>query len=204
MKATYVLIVSIILCSTLFAQEQNKYALSFGIADNFQLSSFNGQIAAKKIINDTHQLRVFLSPSFSANNSDSNTESEEAMKTFYFSLGIGADYLRILIKNNKINLFAGPGLGISFQSNKSEHRDNTIKSTSVDNRIDLALRGVLGVEWKVTNQIGIHCEYLLIGAYIRNSGHIKSEGDMITDQPKTTSSFLSLGPGVLFGVSVYF
>lgn len=52
MRSFYIILMSLIISSTIFSQEnskkQNNYALSFGIADNFRLDKFNGEIAVKK------------------------------------------------------------------------------------------------------------------------------------------------------------
>ena len=77
MKYTLVILLSIIMCSYMYSQDSTnaKYALSFGIGNNFTLNNFDMDIAVKKIINEEHQLRLFLSPNLSTRNQDNETSN---------------------------------------------------------------------------------------------------------------------------------
>ncbi|RPH89533.1 MAG: hypothetical protein EHM72_04615 [Calditrichaeota bacterium] len=197
MKTALVLIISLLMCSTLFAQE-NKYALSFGIGDNFQLGKFAGQIAAKKIINEASQIRIFLSPNFSNEQKDEDEPKLEESGSSY-SFAIGADYMKILAVHNNIQVFAGPGASLSFGSRKMEAKLSNAEQTA--SNFGMGIRGVLGVEWLVTKQIGIHSEYALTGAY--SSNKFENSFDGVKGRNGTQSQF-SVDTHVLFGVSVYF
>jgi len=216
MKSFLIIIISLIISSPIFSQnsseKQNNYAISFGIADNFRLDSFNGEIAVKKIINETQQLRLFLSPRILTNNqedkiSGSNSTSDRELRNY--SLGMGADYLWTLIKSEDINMFGGTGLVFTYGKNYSKLTNNS--NGSKNNRetnsrfTNIGIRGTLGVEWKVTDKIGIHSEYILTGSYTWGKSESKSSTNNIDDPTHTqTSSGTSLGSGVLFGISIYF
>jgi len=215
MKSLFVVIISLIMCSFIYSQEDTtcaKYALSFGIGNNFTLRNFDMDIAVKKIIDQTHQLRLFLSPSLSNTNQENETTgslSGSDNKSLRYSLGIGADYLWILLKNEDIHMFGGTGLEFSY-GNVHEKVTSTSnmgdKSTNERNSpfINIGLRGILGVEWMVSKKIGIHSEYLLTGSYYWDKTEIKNSLNGI-DNPttKSTSWSIMLNTGVLFGLSIY-
>ncbi|MEW6004877.1 MAG: hypothetical protein AB1695_06125 [Stygiobacter sp.] len=215
MKTSFVVLMSLIICSIIYPQASlnSQYALSFGIADNFRLDKFNFDIAAKKILDENHQLRLFLSPSITSNNQeDKNNGSNYSQKNelLDYSLGVGADYLWILIKNDEINMFGGTGLIFSFgRYNKKIstvfNNGTYINSEISDPSTSIGIRGTLGVEWKVTNKIGIHSEYLFTGLYSWSKTENKNSING-TDKPIEilTSSAVGLTSGVLFGVSIYF
>ncbi len=213
MKSSFVVVMSLMFCSLIYPQDSTsnpKYALSFGIADNFQLDRFNMDIAAK-IIDDTHQLRLFLSPRISSSNEKqevSNNSQNQERELFNYSLGVGADYLWKLMTNKDINMFGGTGLIFTYGS-----RNEKVTSIATNNKAtnelnnpytNIGIRGILGVEWKVTSNIGIHSEYLVTGSYNWNKLESKSSFNGV-DNPTVTrkSSGITLGSGVLFGVSIY-
>ncbi len=218
MKSSLVIVISLIMCSLMYSQDSTKHnwALSFGIADNFRLSNFNMDIAVKKIIDDEHQLRLFLSPRISTRNQDqSTTGSNQSDKRDHveYSLGVGADYLCILTKNEDINLFTGTGLVLTYgnfkdksttnSDNGSGSTDEYINETNIPS-ISVGVRGTLGVEWKVSEKIGIHSEYLLTGSYNWTKQEQKLSVNGVDNRTVTTkSSGISLGTGVLFGISIY-
>ena len=215
MKSFFVIVMSLIMCSSIYSQEDSthpNYALSFGIANNFRLDKFNMDIAVKKIIDNNHQLRLFLSPRISTNNADneisgSNQTSESKLSNY--SIGIGADYLWTLIKNGDVSMFGGTGLVFTYGKNNRKMTSTKIngdKSFSESNApfTNIGIRGTLGVEWKVSKKIGIHSEYLLTGSYNWNKTETHSSFNGINNPTITsTSSGISLGTGVLFGVSIY-
>jgi len=214
MKSFFVILLSIIMCSIIYSQEDSansNYALSFGIADNFRLDRFNMDIAVKKIIDDTHQLRLFLSPRVSTRDDEekmSENNQTRKIELLSYSLGIGADYLWLLIASEDINMFGGTGLVLTY-GNRNEKQTANIDSNRSINETDspftnIGIRGTLGVEWKVTDRIGIHSEYLLTGSYNWNKSETKSSINDIDNPTRTiTSSGISLGSAVLFGISIY-
>ncbi len=202
------------MCSLSYSQDSTKHnwALSFGIADNFRLSSFNMDIAVKKIIDDEHQLRLFLSPRVWTNNQeqDANGSGQTSEDNrFEYSIGIGADYLWILIIEGDINMFGGTGLVFTYDNNHEKSNntfDNGDKSFNEINAstVNIGLRGALGVEWKVSEKIGIHSEYLITGSYNWRKSEQKSSLNNLANPTSTyKSSGILLGTTVLFGISIY-
>ena len=216
MKSLSIFVMSLILCSLLYSQENSsdpQYALTFGIADNFRLDRFNMDIAVKKIIDETHQLRLFLSPRVYISDDEENTnganQTQEREASSY-SLGVGADYLWILITNEDINMFGGTGLVFTYEKGNekfttiSENGDKNINERSIPTT-SAGIRGTLGVEWKVSEKIGIHSEYLLNGSYGWSESENKSSLNGINNPIVSRSSKrISLSSGVLLGVSIYF
>jgi hypothetical protein len=215
MKSLFIIFIALTIYSSSFSQDSSyvpKYALSFGIADNFTLKNFNMDIAVKKIFDNTNQLRLFLSPRISKSNQDVTTNAVNQSREeerWNYSLGIGADYLWTIIANDDISLFSGTGLVISYgrNYNKSSIGDNE-NNTTTEMKAPSAsagVRGILGVEWKVNKNIGIHCEYLVAGYYSWNKTE-NSVSQMGSTDINTTiiTTGISLGSNVLFGLSIYF
>lgn len=213
MRSFIVVIVGLILCSSIYAQEKQvspTYALSFGIADFFRLEKFNSSIAVKKIIDDTHQIRLFVSPSVSLNNNEVDIEvnpKKETRESFRLSLGIGVDYLWTLLMDDDVHMYGGTGSSFTY----GYYRGKTITPTSseVENTsetrtpsLNLGIRGILGVEWMVSKKIGIHSEYLLSGLYGWQKTDYKSNS-LANPNRKTTGNTINLSSSVLFGVSIY-
>lgn len=209
MKSSIVLILLLIITLSLNAQDSSSnhsYALSFGIAENFRLDRFNMDIAVKKIIAE-NQLRLFLSPRVSSRDEEDKTE-ERTIETnsFFYSIGIGADYLWLLIKKDDVNMFGGTGLVFTYGNRNEEYNavdENGNKEFGERNIpiLNFGIRGTLGVEWKVSNNIGIHSEYLLTGLYEWEKLEVNSFPNNNTGT--RISKRITLNAGVLFGVSIY-
>lgn len=216
MKSLLVVLIILNIYSSSFSQDSSfipKYALSFGIKDNFTLSSFNMDIAVKKIFDNSDQLRLFISPRISTLTQDVTIEGNEITRKIEnqnYSIGIGADYLWTIINHDDISLFGGTGLIVSYQRGYSKNSisdsDTTNNTTETINpTINSGIRGFLGVEWKVSRKIGIHCEYLVTGNYFWGKSEMKIfHNNEIDINSKSTSSGITLISNVLFGLSIYF
>lgn len=216
MKSLLIALLIINIYSSSFTQDSSyvpKYALSFGIDDNFTLKSFNMDIAVKNIFDNSNQLRLFLSPRISTLNQDATTDGtgqSQEIETSNYSLGIGADYLWTIIIHNDINLFSGTGLIVSYgkmynknYTSMTDSTNNTTETSTIS--ISTGLRGILGAEWKVSEKIGIHCEYLITGSYFWDKSDFKILRNQVQDiYSKRTGSGITLGSNVLFGLSIYF
>ncbi len=215
MKTFMVILMGFISVSTMYSQEKSaspKYALSFGIADNFRLDKFIMDIGITKILDDEHRLRLFLSPRILTSNLNeefSYNDHKNENKSKNNSLSIGADFLFTLVKEDDISLYTGPGLVYTFGLNNNiSTSESSIGGKQVqENNLpyyNIGFRGNLGVEWMVSKRISIHSEYVLTGAY----NHQKTESTTWinnVDQGKSTrtTTGFSLATGVLFGVSIY-
>lgn len=206
MKTFNAIILSIILFSLAHGQEDYipaKYALSFGIGDNFTLKKFNSSIGAKKILDEKHQIRLFISPGLSVNHTTYEDDGQETSdnRTQNYSLGLGTDYLWVLLSNYNVNLFAGSGLFVAGGYNKSKNisylSDNETISESFQTMVQGGLRGILGVEWRVSSNIGIHSEYLLAATVSRRKTENKTTADI------SNLNSINVSSSVLFGISLY-
>ncbi|HAE87912.1 TPA: hypothetical protein DCG86_07800, partial [Candidatus Marinimicrobia bacterium] len=180
-----------------------QYALSFGIGDNFTLKKFNTSIAVKKIRDEKHQIRLFVSPGLYASHATHEDDGQlmSDNKSQNYSLNIGTDYLWIVLKNRPVNLFTGTGLAVGYDYSVSKNifyasDDESIYKT-YGTAIEAGLRGILGVEWRVNPHIGIHSEYLVTGTYrwrkIENTTLDKINKEQVAN----------LSSNVIFGLSVY-
>ncbi len=80
MKSLLVVLIILVTYSPSFSQDSSfvpKYALSFGIKNNFTLTSFDMDIAVKKIFDNSDQLRFFISPGISTLTQDITIEGDE-------------------------------------------------------------------------------------------------------------------------------
>ena len=214
MKTILVILFSVASISFVSGQidsTDSKYALSFGIGDNFTLRNFNMDIAAKKIVDSKHQIRLFLSPYISTGDTKNDNTSQQLVESSSqnYSLGIGADYLWILLNKNDINMFGGTGLAFFYGHNSAKKTttlsDGNMNITESNQpSIQVRLRGTLGVEWMVSRSVGIHSEYLMTGSYIWSRSKNKTTStniNIITQTSKTTK--IGLSTSVLFGLSIY-
>jgi len=214
-KTFMVILMGFIGVSAMYSQEKPaspKYALSFGIAGNFTLDKFNGSIAVKKILDDEHQLRLFVSPRVTTNNAENESgglykKSTDELHSYAF--GGGADYLCMLMKDDDINMYGGAGLVINYGIEKYTGTSlystglKYVKEDKISSRSG-GLRGVLGVEWMVSKKIGIHSEYLLSGSYNWQYRESKTWTDGLENPlSKNTTTGVSVISSVLFGVSIY-
>lgn len=216
MKSLLVVLIILTFYLPSFSQDSSyipKYALSFGIKDNFTLSSFDMDIAVKKIFKNSNELRLFLSPRISTLNQDVTTEGigqSQEIETSSYTLGIGSDYLWTIIIRDDISMYSGTGLILSYgnmhNKNYSSINDSTNNTTETNTvSMSAGLRGILGVEWKVNEKIGIHCEYIITGSYFWDKSDYKILRNDVQDiYSKKTGSGIKLGSNVLFGISIYF
>lgn len=215
MKTIYALLFTVLFTLPLYSQGNNSkpgYALSFGIADNFKLDNFAFDLAVKKILDDKSQLRFFLSPRVTVNNSEetaqNNIKNEQNVSNY--SIGIGADYIWIITNNDDINFFGGGGIIFSAGNEKNEKTltDSAGRKNVIETKIPkwgAGLRGTLGVEWRVSDKIGLHSEYLFTALYSWDKFETSASLNGVNSPIVTKeSSRFSLGSQVLFGVSIYF
>lgn len=215
MKTFMVILMGFIGVTTIYSQEKvasPKYALSFGIADNFRLDKFIMDIGITKVLDDSHQLRLFISPRISTNNQDeedSRNLYKYYDKTFTNSFGIGSDFLWIFLSDEDFRMYGGPGLvytiGVNNSKNTTEHAngDKFVRENKVP-YYNVGFRGNLGVEWLVTKRISLHSEYVLYGLFSRQKTEVTTwQTNSETSKTTRTTSGFTLNTGVLFGVSIY-
>jgi len=215
MKTIYFILISLFVSTLIYSQSdslKSRYALSFGISNNFTLNNFDSDIALKKVLDNLDEIRIFISPRISISNFENDYEyNEENSKnnSSSYSLGIGSDYLWGILKKEDIQMFGGSGILFSYGHN-NEKRTTTygdsVKNITETTRpsFGVGLRGILGVEWKVSKRIGIHSEYLLALLYSYSEAENEVSNNGIINQKVTqTIDGISLSTRVLFGISIY-
>jgi hypothetical protein len=216
MKSFFILIICFTFISQTYSQdnvENHDFALIFGISRNFTLEEFNLDIAGKIILDETKQLRLMISPRLSTDD-DSHThpitgERVHTIETTEYSLGFAVDHLWTIATSGDFNLFTGLGLIVFFGNTHIEsivypNDSRQIEETKI-NFLSSGLRGVLGAEWKASNNIGIHGEYILTGAYTnRKSEKLVTQVGILEPYGTSESKEFDLNSGILFGISIYF
>jgi hypothetical protein len=203
----------ILITSFVYSQEkesESHYALSFGIRENFTLDRFNGDIAFK-IVNNTHQWRLFISPDFAILNSDEKIDTSDHLvqtDTDVFSIGIGADYLWTILRKDDLSMLAGTGITGSYGKQHEKRTRNDFNGDFIEEEMDgpvisAGVRGILGIEWMVSDNIGIHTEYLMTLFYQRISIDMTRNLNNAAVIIERDVQRIYLNNSVLFGVSFY-
>ena len=208
MKLLSSVFLSLVFCSIIYSQEiphNPKYTLSFGIADNFRLDKFNMDFAFKRLFDNSSQLRFFVSPRFASNSGESKHSDLNGVlqtESLAYSFGVGSDYLWTLLRNNDISLCGGAGLAFTYGNSNAQSTDNT-SGDKVFKEVNkpfynFGLRGIIGVEWMVSNKIGIHSEYVFTGSYNSDEiEHKSSFNDVPNPSVTISSSGISLNSKVV-------
>ena len=210
MRLLKIFVLSTLISTFAFAQDNlpnNGYALSFGISQNFTLSDFDGFIAFKKIFNSGNQLRFLLRPQYTHKTNKYENRApfdEEEIITSDLALYGGADYLWRLLQKNNVQMYGGCGFLLGYGYGKAEqtliYNDTVFTPTQKVTSWKYELRGILGVEWSVSKNIGLHAEYILNFRYDTIENKLKSRNG--THQSENYDRF-SLGQSVCFGISFY-
>lgn len=216
MKSISAILISIIMCSALYAQQdstKSDYAITFGIADNFRLDKFNMDFAVKKILDDKHQLRLMISPSISGIDSEqdmgyNSTLPPAKRDDLSYSISLAVDYFWYPLQSGNVFLYTGPGLSVSFEGLSQKSTNYQDSQTKIVNENEtsytgIGIRGILGAEWKVTENIGIHSEYLFTGSYGSTKEETKSNIGNVSNKMEQTRNRYIFRSVVLFGVSIY-
>jgi len=114
-------------------------------------------IALKKVLDNSNSIRFFISPRILANFEEAkqgNMKSE--IDKASYTLGIGADYLWILLKNGDMQMFGGSGIALSYEYKKTTHtytdQEESMtyitKTTETTPYIGIGARGILGLNGK--------------------------------------------------------
>ncbi len=99
MKAIYVVLISLFISAQIYSQSDSSkscYALSFGISDSFTLTNLDADIAVKKVLDNSDQIRLLFSPrvlSTSTTYDENYNNNDRIYEKTSYSVSIGADYL---------------------------------------------------------------------------------------------------------------
>ncbi|MCK6613803.1 MAG: hypothetical protein L6Q47_06160 [Ignavibacteriaceae bacterium] len=188
-----------------------KYAISFGIGENFTLTKFNGEIAVKRIFANSDQLRLFISPNAEINDAEYSTQpSNRFHGGTDYSISVGADYIWVVKSHTSVHLYSGAGLAYLYHKTTLtedaapdyiSHRHSESKRILHQGRV----RGILGTEWKVSDEFGIHCEYIVNFSYGSDKYNEKITQTTTPDQiAESIKNSAMLTSAVLLGLSLYF
>lgn len=199
----------LITCPSAFAQSDNepdiedRWALQFGVTENFNLGSFEGSLlSAKKQYNARRAVRVGVGLSAdiqtSTDESDGSTREEDQS---YQRAEVDVKWIRYPVHDGTLRAYWGTGPSVEFVRNSTTFDD--ANRTELD-RLSLGagLTGVLGAEWFVHPRISLSAEYRAGLTY-----RWTREDDTLSagDDSETIRHNVRLGSrGVLFGVSAYF
>jgi hypothetical protein len=190
-----------------------KFALQFQIADNFQLSSFQGTtLSGKYHFSCWDAVRLGLSIELGDSESETKIDyldtsavaksKEDGNK---FGLTLKSQYIRYFRGTKDISFFGGIGPFISFndQSFKRVIEENGIDITreTEASGFSFGLDLIIGVDWMFSNYMSLSAEYGLNFSY--RSSEINSKDDSAEANHETTAFNIS-GNNINFGITVYF
>jgi hypothetical protein len=198
-----------------------KWALQFGISENFTLTNFQGgTISAKYHFNNNSALRFGVTLSQS-NSDDENSITQIYPDTTYinseassysnYQIRFSLQYIKYSKPINSIAMFYGGGVNYFTQPQERERLTEYIEPVESD-YVDNSNHGfgvsiLIGVEWFVRSNMGITAEYGA-GYQYSVSESINGIYDITRDikrNSKTTRTRYAFVPSsVKFGVSIYF
>lgn len=214
------LFASLIFVSTGFSQSTSyldsldgKFALQFQIADNFQLSSFQGTtFSGKYNFSSRDAIRLGISVSFNDSKSDGtntrpdtnlvNTSSNDVNR---FNIVLNVQYLYTLTALNDIGFFIGLGPFLKYENNRYEqistYEQNSDIRIETSKYYGVGLDVISGVEWMFNKSMSLSAEYGLRFIYL--SGEVVDDREVYR-QERNENTFYVTGDNVKFGITVYF
>jgi len=197
------------------------------------LTSFRGSaISLSKSISGNERYRLWVSGSLNINSNDghSNNFNADTVRSHDYTessggtqfLSVSFQYLRFLMKEEKISFYygIGPSISTSWQTTTTEYSYGYASSSqyivrkdeSSDNSYSFGAIGSVGIEWSFTKRMSLHAEYSASTYYrwgkTKFTSTTRSEiTDYIpsrSESSRTLSSWSLAGQGVYFGLSVNF
>jgi hypothetical protein len=205
-----------------------RNAFQFQIADNFQLTSFQGSvISMKRLLSEKRAIRFGLGITANINNDDSESSatmdsliSNRQLDYSSYGINISAQYLYSPYKVSGIVFFIGAGPLIGYSYAKSDDKNVyyqsaigdtvTVKHVATAKNYGLGIVGVCGVEWFLKEKLSLTAEYGLSIQYswrdsetnISQQSELGNNEKM--DRTDNSNSFAIRPVAVRFGVSIYF
>ncbi len=188
---------------------ENKWGLQFSIADNFQLSNFQGStLSVIRKINEKHAWRAGISVSGQSGENRSTITSlpqdslmsKNKTDNQNYNLDLSFDYLFTSELNDKISFYfgAGPKFGV-MNYNSKQYADSLLQSNK-QTGWSIGLSGIAGIAWQVHKKILIHAEYKSTLYYQRNEMVSKISPSKVKNVVESVT--LRSNP-VSFGVTVF-
>jgi len=193
-----------------------KWALQFQIDRYFTLSSFQGgTISAKYHLNNNSALRFGVTLGYESKDidlyekdvySDTTEINEYSGEISSSTIQLAIQYLQYLEMNNSISAFIGIGFNYTMQPQSEDIKDYLIMENDFYGYgVDL----LLGTEWFVRSNIGLHAEYGIGFGYTSHEysyerpSYYSDDNEMNKDS-ENLSGFELYNNYVKFGVSIYF
>jgi len=190
-----------------------KFALQFQIADNFQLSSFQGTIFSGKYhFSCRDAVRLGISIEVGDSESEINidyidtsavAQSEKDDNRFGFT--IKTQYIHYFNGTKEITFFGGVGPFFTY-SKQNENRKSIIdeietSSEAESNLFSTGIDIIAGVEWIFYNNMSLSAEYGLNFSYWSSENIYKEDSKEVKSE---NTSFNISGNHINFGITVYF
>jgi hypothetical protein len=184
--------------------QRGSWAVQFRVTDNFTLSSFEGSVLAlKRHLTPSHSIRASLGLSLQGQTSEAIRDTLlSSRENDVHSVSFNLDYLWYARPQSTLSLFLGGGPLFQYNTATSDYEFPT-PSPSVK-RTDRAfgVRAVVGVEWFVTRQIGLHSEYGVEA--VRNTDETTNRGPSSPPYTTKVTTWSVQGRSAYLGASVYF
>ena len=200
---------------------EGKWALQFGISENFTLSSFQGgTISAKYHFTNNSALRFGVTlyhSNLDREYTETSVYPDTTFNSIYednyarYQIQFTLQYISYIETINSISMFYGGGINYFTSPDNREsssERKVPIESSSLDySNYGFGVNLLIGVEWFVRSNMGITAEY---GSGYQYSLYeqVQVQDDIINDvrqnTRKTQTRYGLSSSTVKFGVSIYF
>lgn len=184
------------------------WAIQFRIANDFQLSSFNGSILSIKR-HSSARSAVRLGVSGALDLTDIEEISERADTSLAFgidrdqiSAGVELQFMTYPRPIQSVNLFLAAGPFARWANQKVHFEFDGERRTETD--WAGGVLGSLGAEWFAARWLGLHAEYGLAVERSGRTSKVTSENPLRAGRRVHHTSWRLRGDGVRFGASAYF
>jgi hypothetical protein len=184
--------------------QRDPWAVQFRVTENFTLGSFEGSVLAlKRHLTPHHSIRASLGLSLRGQTSEATRDTLlSSRENDAHAVNINMEYLWYARPQSTISLFLGGGP--LFQYARSSSSTAFPSPSPSITRTDKAfgIRAVVGVEWFVTRQIGLHSEYGV--ETVRNTQEQTNRSPFSPPYTTKVTSWSVEGRSAYLGASVYF
>ncbi len=212
-----------------FAKESlrpGSWSLQFGVLGDYQLSSFGGlMFSLKRHYSERSAIRLGLDFRVTSKDTDFDRDSGYEDDLCYYraedgdgftAFGVTAQYLFYPSPTKSANLFLGIGPSISYSKKKSDFDswDSCTEDSVTDSRwtktysLHSGIRGALGFEWFVAENVGLLAEYGVRLIYVYSENETRSDRTTSirreTHDKRISREMVFSYDAVRVGLSVYF
>lgn len=191
------------------ALHPGAWALQFAVGENFTLESFSGStLSLKWHLSAPSALQSGITVETSSSDREMDTEEgtqQDSNDSRRLTLSLSyVNYPLLGHRETSIEPFFAVGPQFSYVDSSSERTLNdSLEVRQSSKGWALGLGAMLGAEWFVHRQIGLHAAYRVGGVFQRETFKRQLGGEEEEEGPKD-ERFAIQANGVRFGVSVYF